>query len=109
MSQRKSKKNRARGGDRSVAKEPARRLAPPVEAAPPAPQRDLRSWVVVLSALLVPLTLWAYWPTFLWMEDQWRNEPDYSHGYLIIPLALLVLYHRRDLFPGVSARLGWAG
>jgi exosortase len=43
------------------------------------------------------------------MEDQWRNEPDYSHGYLIVPLALLLLYHRRDLCPGAAAGPGWGG
>lgn len=121
MSHRKSKKSKAKPAERgvpreqvatkerAVLKESVRREPPPAVAAAPAVQHDLRSWVIVLSAILLPLTLWAYWPTFVWMEDQWRNEPDYSHGYLIIPLALFVLYHRRDLFPGVSSTVGWAG
>lgn len=43
------------------------------------------------------------------MELQWRTEPDYSHGYLVIPLALTLLYSRRHSFPGLSAEIGWAG
>jgi exosortase len=71
------------------------------------------SRVELLIALVVLslLTLWAYWPTFLWMESQWRTEPDYSHGYLILPLALVLLYRRIDLMPksGVSLGLGGLG
>lgn len=43
------------------------------------------------------------------MEQQWRNEPDYSHGYLVVPLAALIAYSRLDLFPGIRPRISWAG
>ena len=43
------------------------------------------------------------------MEDQWRNEPDYSHGYLIFPLALVLLYRRSDLMPQTGFSLEWGG
>ncbi|MGN6544718.1 MAG: exosortase/archaeosortase family protein, partial [Aureliella sp.] len=108
MSQRKHKKKTGVPLRRSAEREPAARPEPQ-EAAPPVSPRAVAGWLIALSAVLIPLTLWAYWPTFVWMEDQWRNEPDYSHGYLILPLALLILYHRRDLFPGMSANVGWAG
>lgn len=66
-------------------------------------------WLWVATAVLLPLTLWAYWPTLVWMEDQWRHEPDYSHGYLVIPLALLLLHYRREMFPGFAPRISWGG
>lgn len=65
--------------------------------------------LVVALVVLGMLTLWAYWPTFVWMEDQWRNEPDYSHGYLILPLALVLLYKRIDLMPNSGLVLEWGG
>lgn len=78
-----------------------------------APKRELYqpSNAELLIALVVMslLTLWAYWPTFVWMEDQWRNEPDYSHGYLILPLALVLLYRRLDLMPAGGCSLAWGG
>lgn len=43
------------------------------------------------------------------MEQQWRTEPDYSHGYLILPLSALLLYSRRASFPGFSPRIHWMG
>ncbi len=90
----------------------ARKTAP---AAPPSPAvvqpavlLSKRAWWIILSSLGL-LTVWAYWPTFLWMEDQWRNEPDYSHGYIVIPLGILLLYLRRDTLPAAAISVGWAG
>ncbi|WP_231690910.1 exosortase/archaeosortase family protein [Aureliella helgolandensis] len=84
----------------------------PAKAPKPAAQNarvSTQAWSIV-AALLTILTLWAYWPTFVWMEDQWRNEPDYSHGYLVIPLALAMLYLRRDSMPHRSLiKIGWGG
>ncbi len=53
--------------------------------------------------------LYAYWPTLVWIEDAWRNEPDYSHGYLVPFLTILLCWHRSDTFPGVRQQPSWAG
>jgi exosortase len=67
------------------------------------------SFLVAAVLVLLPVLLWAYWPTLAWMELQWRNEPDYSHGYLVLPLALLIAYSRLDQFPGIRPRISWGG
>ena len=64
--------------------------------------------VAGLLALLVTL-LYSYWPTLVWMEDNWRGVSDYSHGYLVLPLAAMLCWHRSDTFPGIRSRLSWAG
>lgn len=61
---------------------------------------------IVLVAIAI---LYAYWPTLQWVEDAWRNEPDYSHGYLVIPLAGLLLWNRRDFMPGFRTRASQLG
>ncbi len=66
-------------------------------------------WLWGALALLLPLTLWSYWPTLIWMEDQWRREADYSHGYLVLPLAIALLMYRKQSFPGFAHRIHWAG
>ncbi|MDG2220956.1 MAG: exosortase/archaeosortase family protein [Rubripirellula sp.] len=53
--------------------------------------------------------LYAYWPTLVWIEDTWRNEPDYSHGYLVPLLAGLLCWHRQDSFPGIRDSRSWVG
>ncbi len=38
------------------------------------------------------------------MVDQWERQPDYSHGYLVIPIALFFLYSRRATLPWETIR-----
>ena len=59
-------------------------------------------------ALLIAFCF-SFWQTLQWLELRWREEPDYSHGYLVIPLALTLLWIRRDTFPGVASRVDWRG
>ena len=95
---------------RIFVKGPKSKSAKSSKPSSPPPTRPFnRTRMLWLLGILVPLTLWSYWPTFVWMEEQWRREPDYSHGYLVIPLALIMLYLRRDLFPGLAANISWAG
>ncbi len=62
--------------------------------------------VLLVSFLAI---LYSYWPTLVWIEDAWRNEPDYSHGYLVVPLAALLCWNRWDRMPGMSPSVHWAG
>lgn len=57
---------------------------------------QLNPWTLVA---LVAAVGWAYWPTIASLAEVWEREPDYSHGYLVIPLFLLFLYIRLDSFP----------
>ncbi len=34
----------------------------------------------------------AYWPNFQDLYRTWDREPDYSHGFLVLPIALVILY-----------------
>lgn len=62
-------------------------------------------WTILLIAVLVL----ACWPTFVWLESNWRNELDYSHGYIVIGLSVLLLWMRRHRFPGIRSSLDWRG
>lgn len=52
-------------------------------------------WLVAGGAALLLATVWAYWPTLVEMVGQWRDQPDYSHGFLVVPLSLFFLWIRR--------------
>ena len=65
-------------------------------SAPPA------AWLWGSSLLVLAATLWAYWPTLVAMVDQWERQPDYSHGYLVVPLAIFFLWSRRAKLPGAD-------
>lgn len=54
-------------------------------------------WMAV--AVVSAAFLWSFWPTLAWMVRSWESEPDYSHGYLVVPIALAFLWVRRGRFP----------
>lgn len=59
-------------------------------------RHQLNPWALLALTLAAG---WAYWPTLVSLAEVWEREPDYSHGYLVIPLFLLFLYIRRDTYP----------
>jgi exosortase len=61
-------------------------------------------WLLIGFAALLTTALWSYWPTVVEMVRQWRSEPDYSHGFLVAPLALLFLWTKRSQFPRHTVR-----
>lgn len=60
----------------------------------------LHTRVPFLVAGLVGLVfVWSYWTTWGDLISIWANQPDYSHGFLVIPLAVAFLWLRRDTMP----------
>lgn len=48
--------------------------------------------LVVVAASL----LWAYWPALESMARKWESDPQYSHGFLVVPFSLFLLWTRRE-------------
>ena len=53
--------------------------------------------------------LWSYWPTLCGLVNMWNHVQDYSHGYLVAPLAVFFLWARRDRMPAPATGLAWPG
>ena len=69
------------------------------QAAPSAPQRgDWRLALPVGLACLV-VGVWSYWSTLWNLVAIWDREPDYSHGFLVVPLAIVILVVKRLCYP----------
>lgn len=80
---------------------------PTAEAEPSHTQKASFDWTSLLIGLmLLSAGIWSYWPTIAEMVHAWEAEPDYSHGYLVPPMALLFLWFRKATFPGF-ARGAW--
>ncbi len=60
-------------------------------------------------AALTGLCVWIYWPDLLELVSVWQTNDDYSHGFLVVPIALFFLYVRRDKYPGIWGVPGWGG
>ena len=76
--------------------------APVASGAAIRPNTSLRTWRVLAAASVLATGVFAYWPTLCELVATWAREPDYSHGFLILPLALYFLYSRRASFPGTT-------
>jgi len=55
---------------------------------------DMR-WLAAGGIAFLLATIWSYWPMLCEMVEQWSSQPDYSHGFLVIPLAMFFLWTRR--------------
>jgi exosortase len=101
-----------RDGDDPAVTPPARRLSRPKDtsmdklkgsAKRPAPG------AVLAAAALAAAFVWAYYPTLERLLLAWRDQPDYSHGFFVVPVAIFILWARRANFPGLSGGLAWGG
>ena len=61
-------------------------------------------WLTVASVMLGAACVWSYWPTLVEMVGQWIKQPDYSHGFLVIPIALFFLWTKRSRMPRAEFR-----
>lgn len=65
----------------------------------------------VAAAVLVAAALaWAYAPNLADLVETWDHDSNANHGFLVIPIALGLLWHRRGRFQPGRARpnpLGW--
>ncbi len=55
------------------------------------------------------LGTWAYGPTLGHIFETWQSNPDYSHGFLVVPVALAFAWARRDDRPRAGDMPRWEG
>ena len=76
------------------------------------PRPGLRVPPGVWAAAAVAAALVAsYLPSIDHLVQTWWHEPNYSHGFLVLPIAALILWLRRDRLAAIAIRpsvLGWA-
>lgn len=70
-----------------------------VESAKAQASQPPDGFLLALSLGLVAALAWAYWPTLAALMAVWIREPDYTHGWLVIPFALFLLWDRRATMP----------
>jgi exosortase D (VPLPA-CTERM-specific) len=67
-------------------------------------------WSSVLLALLAGgVSLWLFWDGLVRMWGWWLEEPEYSHGLLIPPIALFLVWQQKDNLERVDFRGNWWG
>jgi exosortase len=72
---------------------------------PSVPLNYLYGALAVSSIALI----WSFWPTWASLLTSWENEPDYSHGWFVIPITAYLLWNFRESMPPVQSTLHWGG
>jgi len=70
---------------------------------PPAAAQPQIKLQLLCGGIALMAGVWAYWPTLVEIVSAWEREADYSHGYLVVPLALGFLWIRRGAYPGFAS------
>lgn len=76
-----------------------------------APSRSAgpRTRLAWLACALLALAGWAYYPTYASIVSKWGTDMTYSHGALVAPIALWLLWRRRGPFLAAEWRPSWLG
>lgn len=63
---------------------------------------------MVVAGLVAAIGL-LYWRVLSSLITQWGSDDNYSHGFLVVPLALYFAWERRDALRAASVRPGLGG
>src|SRR4051794_3900005 len=55
----------------------------------------------IIMVLFCLVGVWSYWPAVLQMVGIWSTVDDYSHAFLVPPLAAFIFWSRRNSRPQV--------
>jgi len=61
------------------------------------------------AAFVTVAFAWSYAPGFAFLAAKWDEDPNYSYGYLVIPISLVILWSRRDRFDPAKLNPKWWG
>lgn len=70
---------------------------------------DSRRTASYLTFGLIALTLAVYGPILRAMVEHWQFDPDYSHGFLIVPLAIYFAYEKKYELEDAKIEGSWWG
>jgi exosortase A len=68
----------------------------------------LESQMILLSLLLVSF-IFAFFPVWKSLFNAWYKSDDYSHGFLIVPIALYIIWRKREVLTLTPVKPVWWG
>ena len=74
-----------------------------------APALDSPRAAVWALALLIAANGVVYLPILRAMVEHWRIDPDYSHGFIVVPLAIVFAYEKKYALRAAQIEGSWWG
>lgn len=62
-----------------------------------------------LAALASLVVLGLFWPTAWSMVEVWSHSETFTHGFLVVPITLWLIWHRRQHLAAVVPEFSWIG
>ncbi len=72
-------------------------------------QKKERTAALAISVAVVGAIVASYAPNIQNLIQVWSSDPNYSHGFLVAPIALAILWQRRDELSLSRLRPAWWG
>src|SRR5262245_4251906 len=76
---------------------------------PPPGGRSIRITATAAVVLTTAALAWSYYPSFADLFRKWWNDPNYSHGFFVVPIAVAILWQRRDRLGSIPLAPSWWG
>lgn len=73
------------------------------------PRRGLDVPTLVAAGLVGAAIIASFAPSFVELVRKWEGDPNYSHGWLVAPIAALILWMRKDELAATAVRPSWLG
>lgn len=78
------------------------------------PSKTSRTWGLRASdvasvAVAAVVLAWSYAPSFASLISRWWRDPNYSFGFLVVPIALAIFWNRRDRLDPARMQPRWWG
>jgi exosortase len=67
------------------------------------------SGIFLLAVILLGYFGLIYWPIVINLITSWLREPAYTHGFIVVPLSIYILWTRRSHIPTTKASGHWLG
>ena len=66
--------------------------------------------VIAVAGVVAAVFLgWCYWAPLMSLVERWRGDDNYGHGWFVVPIALAILWQRRDMLAGFRSHPGILG
>ena len=76
----------------------------------PAPAQVAQSWLPWLPVLLLAIVVTAiYYQVIAKLVFDWYTNPDFSHGFLVAPFAIFLLWDKRKVLRETPIQQTWSG
>ena len=69
----------------------------------------MQSRSIAVAAAITLAVVLVFWQVFVRLVDAWIVDGNYSHGFLIIPIALYFVWERRAKLTAAELRPSWLG